>query len=63
MDCLLGAEFNVSRVTPPPSGAQAGKMPTYGGLLMMIVLAAATTVALLLTLVDSRARIREGENP
>ena len=59
-DCQLGVEFNVSYVTPPPSGAQAGKMPTCGGLLMM---AATVMVTLLLTQVDSRARTREGANP
>ena len=61
LDCLLGAESNVSFVTPPPSGAQAGKMPTCGGLLMMMMMLSAAAV--MLPLVDSRARIWEGANP
>ena len=49
LDCLLGSEFNVSCVTLPPSGAQAGMMPTFGGLLQllnMMLLAAAAMRAL-----------------
>ena len=66
LDCLLGAEFNVSCVTSPPLGAQAGKMPTWQDaevLLKRMLLAATAIVALLLILVDSCARIREGANP
>jgi len=61
LDCLLGAEFNVSCVTPPPSGAQAGKMPTCGGMLLMMMMLSAA--AAMLPLVDSRARICEGAKP
>jgi hypothetical protein len=64
LDCPLGAEFTVSCVTLFPSGAQAGKMPTWEELLLpMMLLAASAMMWLLLTRVDSRARIREGANP
>ena len=55
MDWMLGAEFNVSFVTLPPSRAQVGKMPTCGGLLVMMMMLSAA--AAMLPLVDSRARI------
>jgi len=56
LDCLPGAEFNVSCLTLPPLGAQAGKMPTCGGLLLMMMMMLSAAAALL-PLVDSRARI------
>ena len=56
LNCLLGAEFNVSCVTLPPSGAQAGKMPTCGGLLLMLMMLLSAAAAMP-PLVDSRTRI------